>query len=285
MTRSRYYPPVQTLKLQDVWSRIGEIALKSNKDFDQLTQDKQLKLLDFQENLLKATALTDDFTGYKEDKELLKEIVELGNIYAEIDARVDAGTEFIDAPLDLWLHTIWEGIDMSKGINELDLFLDEVADPSNLILNQKKLLSTFKNLSETGGDAFADLKLALRDPVYLKGLLEIGRNYPETQSTEPKDDIFYKIWAAKEPEELQAVTAAILPEDLPSKAAIKSGDGDLGKFQQINGSFDAILSKRNISITLRDHGAIDGDVVSVWFNDEEIVERLELSKEPSVLIP
>lgn len=64
-------PSAQTLQLWDVWSRIGEIAIKPNKKIETFTQEKQLKLLDFQEDLLTKIALLDGFVSHKENDDFL----------------------------------------------------------------------------------------------------------------------------------------------------------------------------------------------------------------------
>ncbi|MGP1383431.1 MAG: DUF4347 domain-containing protein [Thainema sp.] len=83
-----FLPSAQTLQLWDVWSRIGEIAIKPNKDFDVFAQEEQTKLFDFQEDLLKKAKVIDKFQGYKENQEQLQAIVKLGNVYAALDPQI-----------------------------------------------------------------------------------------------------------------------------------------------------------------------------------------------------
>ncbi|MBE9080099.1 hypothetical protein IQ241_22870 [Romeria aff. gracilis LEGE 07310] len=77
-------------RIANLWTRIGYIALMPNAGIETLTAEERKRLLDFEENLLAATALTDEFRGYgfKEDALLLGEMVQLGRVYASLNPQL-----------------------------------------------------------------------------------------------------------------------------------------------------------------------------------------------------
>ena len=77
-------------RIANLWTRIGYIALMPNTGIDKLTVEERKRLLDFEENLLAATALTDEFRGYgfREDALLLGEMVQLGRVYAALNPQL-----------------------------------------------------------------------------------------------------------------------------------------------------------------------------------------------------
>ncbi|MBE9080097.1 cadherin domain-containing protein [Romeria aff. gracilis LEGE 07310] len=93
-------------RIANLWTRIGYIALMPNAGIETLTAEERKRLLDFEENLLAATALTDEFRGYgfKEDALLLGEMVQLGRVYASLNPQLketptnDGGTGNGSAP-------------------------------------------------------------------------------------------------------------------------------------------------------------------------------------------
>ncbi|MEL7314997.1 MAG: DUF4347 domain-containing protein, partial [Cyanobacteria bacterium J06559_3] len=118
----------------DYWNRINNIVLKPNKDIDDLTQQEKTKVLDFQEDLLKATAATNKFTGHRQNADLLKEAVNLGNIYAEINP-ADNGLPGSEKSIDFFLDTLWQtkgDNSLSKSIDELNIFFEKSTDLAGL---------------------------------------------------------------------------------------------------------------------------------------------------------
>ncbi|MEO1254285.1 MAG: hypothetical protein AAFY41_05300, partial [Bacteroidota bacterium] len=105
-----------------------------NKDIDDLTQQENTKVLDFQEDLLKATAATNKFTGHRQNADLLKEAVNLGNIYAEINP-ADNGLPGSEKSIDFFLDTLWQtkgDNSLSKSIDELNIFFEKSTDLAGL---------------------------------------------------------------------------------------------------------------------------------------------------------
>ncbi|WP_204138202.1 hypothetical protein [Halomicronema sp. CCY15110] len=79
--------------ISDLWSRLGYIGILPNLGIQDLnlTPEKRKQLLDFEENLLKATALTDEFQGFgrEEDALLLGEMTQLARVYAALDPQLE----------------------------------------------------------------------------------------------------------------------------------------------------------------------------------------------------
>lgn len=90
----------QAVKIVDLWTRIGYISLVPNGGIEDLTDEQRQQLLNFEENLLKATALTDEFQGYglDEDAVLLSEMVQLGRVYAALDPQSETAIPDVESP-------------------------------------------------------------------------------------------------------------------------------------------------------------------------------------------
>ncbi|MEO1296559.1 MAG: hypothetical protein AAFW75_12265 [Cyanobacteria bacterium J06636_16] len=178
----------------DYWNRINDIVLKPNKDIDDLTQQEKTKVLDFQEDLLVVTASADSFRGFKEDKELLSKMVNLGDMYAEISPQLIEE----DAP-NFYLDTLWREKDFSKGSSEFKDFISGFEDPYPVIEHQEKLLYTSTLVSSVQED--------LGDAVYVADFLTLARDVADLKLNDPEnsvpgDSFVEDVWNAETEDQL-----------------------------------------------------------------------------------
>jgi len=184
---------VDAAEIAQAWTDAGLIALKTNKDIDfTLQKPEDKKLFDFQEDLLKASQDafyslgTNDIEG---NALVLRELVELGNIYAEIDPQVSGTNQ------GTFLSTLWQ----SKGSDPVDDAASDLSDfwgdsggqEAKLVSLQKELLKEVLQYETSDGvdvdSLFVDVAIQAGEEAFKEKILD---------ESIIQDEPFEKAWSS-----------------------------------------------------------------------------------------
>ncbi|MGF1522860.1 MAG: hypothetical protein ACFBSF_11150 [Leptolyngbyaceae cyanobacterium] len=192
----------------DYWNRINDIVLKPNKDIDNLTQQEKTKVLDFQEDLLVATALTQDFKGFKEGAILLSEMVELGKAYASLD--IQPGQ--IESPNKSALGLLWRTSStgaLQDSAEEWNKIFDGLDNPEDIVEYNRKILNTLKSR-----EVLSDQFNTEDDINHILGMANFhAKSLFVRGNIENQSDFFQVVWQSQSNDDLENAASLLIDNE------------------------------------------------------------------------